>query len=119
MLEILTGILAGGTRFAPDVGHPFVSEEPQGVALFVAAIDPEHSIGLGQLTNRVDSMIDRLHASATAAGVDRIYVPGERSFELANQRERNGIPMPADRVERLREMGSGLDLELPGRPARG
>ena len=52
MFEILTGVLAGGARFAPDVGYPFVSGEPQGVALFVAAIDPEHSIGFGELTRR-------------------------------------------------------------------
>ena len=114
MLEILTGVLAGA-GYAPDVGHPFESSEPQGVALFVAAIDPAHSIGLAELTRRVDSLIDRLHASDTGAGTARIYVPGERSFLLATGRERDGIPMPAARVERLRELGSEPGLVLAAR----
>ena len=115
MLEILTGVLAGGARFAPDVGHPFLGGEPQGVALFVAAIDPEHSIGHEELTRRADSLIERLHASEAAPGTERIYVPGERSFILAEQRERDGIPMPTERLEDLRRVGSGLDISLTWR----
>ncbi len=112
MFEILTGVLAGGARLAPDVGHPFDSREPQGVSLFVVAIDPEHSIGYGELTRRVDSLIDRLHASGTAPGIERIYVPGERSFILAERRERDGIPMPVERLEALRRIGSESGLTL-------
>ena len=119
MFEILTGVLAGGARFAPDVGYPFVSGEPQGVALFVAAIDPEHSIGFGELTRRVDSLIERLHASGTAPGAGRIYVPGERSFILAEKRERDGIPMPAGRLEQLRRIGSEFGLTLNAGPSGG
>ncbi len=120
MLEILTGILAGGVDYAPHVGHPFVSDEPQGVSLFVVVIDPDHSIGYTGLTRRVDSLIDRLHASDTAPGVDRIYVPGERGFMMAARREEAGIPMPSERVKRLRRIGAELDLVLPQRnPAAG
>ena len=115
MLEILTGVLAGGTRLAPEVGHPFRSGDPQGVALFVMAIDPEHSVGYEELTRRVDSLIERLHASETSPGVERIYVPGERSFMLAEQRERDGIPMPAERLDNLCRLGSDLGLTLPSR----
>lgn len=115
MFEILTGVLAGGPRLAPDVGHPFESREPQGVALFVVAIDPEHSIGYEELTRRVDSLIDRLHASGTAPGIERIYVPGERSFILAEKRERDGIPMPTGRLAHLRRIGSESGLTLTSR----
>ena len=115
MLEILTGVLAGGARFAPDVGHPFLSGEPQGVALFAAAIDPEQSIGYEELTRRADLLIERLHSSETAPGAERIYVPGERSFILAEQRERDGIPMPIERLENLRRIGSELGLTLATR----
>lgn len=115
MFEILTGVLAGGARLALDVGHPFESRAPHGVALFVVVIDPEHSIGYEELTRRLDTLIDRLHACGTARGIERIYVPGERSFILAERRERAGLPMPTGRLAHLRRIDSESGLTLTSR----
>jgi len=110
MFEVLTGVLAGGPIWAPHVGHPFVYDQPQGVSLFLMAIDPSSAMAYDDFIARVDRLIDDIHASPPAAGVDRIYVPGERSALTAAQRERDGIPLSAERAATLEEMAGELGI---------
>jgi LDH2 family malate/lactate/ureidoglycolate dehydrogenase len=109
MWEILTGVLAGGDRFAPDVGTPADLSRPQGVALFLLAIDPTVIMPLEAFTARVDTLIDRIHASPRAPGVDRIYVPGERSAGIAETRDET-IPLSAAAIEALRGLGAEVGV---------
>jgi ureidoglycolate dehydrogenase (NAD+) len=60
--------------------------------------------------DRVDQLIGRVHATPRAPGVDRIYVPGERGYLTAQQRERDGIPVPAERAEKLRLLAAELGV---------
>lgn len=110
MFEVLTGVLAGGSIWAPGVGHPFVFDEPQGVSLFLLAIDPSSAMAYEDFTARVDRLIDEIHASPPAAGVKRIYVPGERSALTAAERERDGIPLSAERAAALQELAGELGV---------
>jgi LDH2 family malate/lactate/ureidoglycolate dehydrogenase len=110
MWEVITGVLAGGPRFGGNVGLPSHHRDPMGVTIFLQAIDPTSSIGYESFTARVDELIDHLHASPTAHGVDRVRVPGERSAALARTRSAQGIPMPADVVRALTELGSELGV---------
>jgi LDH2 family malate/lactate/ureidoglycolate dehydrogenase len=52
MLEVLTGVLAGGARVAPGVGSPFDYSTAQGVALLLIAIDPEGTMPFDDFTSR-------------------------------------------------------------------
>jgi LDH2 family malate/lactate/ureidoglycolate dehydrogenase len=108
--EILTGVLAAGSRMAPHVGHPFDHGEPQGVAVFCLAIDPELSMPYDMFTDRIDELVDRVHASRRAPGVDRILVPGERGYLIAREREREGIALTSERADALRRLADELDL---------
>jgi LDH2 family malate/lactate/ureidoglycolate dehydrogenase len=110
--EILTGVLAGGAIFAPDVGSPNKFDVPQGVSLLTLAIDPSVSVPYETFVDRVDRLIDRIHESPSAPGVDRVYVPGERGFLLARERQKDGIPLPAARLERLRTLGDEFGVSL-------
>lgn len=110
MLEILTGVLAGGARVAPNVGHPFEYSAPQGVSLIMMAIDPEISMPFADFIDRVDQLIDRVHTSRRAAGVDRIYIPGERGCLTAQERARDGIPISAGRAAKLRALAQELGV---------
>jgi LDH2 family malate/lactate/ureidoglycolate dehydrogenase len=42
--------------------------------------------------------------------VARIYVPGERSYLTARERERTGIPMSAERIEKLLALAGELSV---------
>jgi LDH2 family malate/lactate/ureidoglycolate dehydrogenase len=110
MFEIMTGVLAGGAVAAPDVGHPFIYGEPQGVSLHLMAIDPSSMMPYDAFLERVDRLIDAIHASPPAAGFDRIYAPGERSAGLAAQRERDGVPLSAARWAILPDLADDLGV---------
>jgi LDH2 family malate/lactate/ureidoglycolate dehydrogenase len=110
MFELLTGVLAGGAIMAPDVGHPFAYDEPQGVSLHLIAIDPAALMPFDEFVARVDRLLDEIHASPPAPGSDRIYAPGERSASLAAQRERDGVPLSAARLAALRDVADDLGL---------
>jgi LDH2 family malate/lactate/ureidoglycolate dehydrogenase len=112
MFEILTGALAGSFRMAPDVGHPFEYAQPQGVSMFMLAIDPQISMPFDAFVDRVDQLIDKIHASPRAAGVERIYVPGERGYLVAQQRERDGIPLTGERAAKLRALADELGVGM-------
>ena len=64
-------------------------------------------------TARVDDLVDQVHASPPAPGVDRIYVPGERSAEQAAQRARDGIALSSSRVKELRALGESCGVRWP------
>jgi LDH2 family malate/lactate/ureidoglycolate dehydrogenase len=112
MWEILTGVLSGGTHFAP-LPDGMAPGTVAGQSTFLLAIDPSVSMKYETFLERVDTLIDRIHATPPAPGVSRVYYPGERGAEIAAARERDGIPLPPARVEELRKLSSELGVELP------
>lgn len=110
MWEVLTGILAGGDRFSSDVTMPDVFDRPQGVSKFYLALDPEAAMPFQEFQGRVDTLIERIHATPRATGVDRIYVPGERGAERARDATRDGVAIPEDLVAQLVEFGKELGV---------
>jgi LDH2 family malate/lactate/ureidoglycolate dehydrogenase len=110
VLEVLTGVLAGGDRFGTNVTGPDIPATPQGVSLFLLALDPEISMPFDDFAPRVDRLIDRIHASPPAPGVDRVTVPGERSFERAARGREHGVALPAALAERLAAIGGELGV---------
>jgi LDH2 family malate/lactate/ureidoglycolate dehydrogenase len=95
MWEVLTGVLAGGSRYGEDVGLPTDHVRPQGTSMFLLAIDPAALMPYVDFVARVDRLVDRLHATRGASPDQGILVPGERGAALAAERERNGVPVPA------------------------
>ena len=77
---------------------------------FLLAIDPAVAMPYDEFTARVDALIDQVHASPPAEGVSRIYVAGERGFGIARQRTRDGVPLPASRIEKLRALGEHVGV---------
>jgi LDH2 family malate/lactate/ureidoglycolate dehydrogenase len=112
MWEILTGVLAGGARFSTDVAWPNAFNRPQDVSVFLLAVDPTASLPYETFLARVDDVIDRVHATKPAPGVDRVTVPGERSDETRARHSVDGIPVPADLLATLRELGAELGVSL-------
>jgi LDH2 family malate/lactate/ureidoglycolate dehydrogenase len=110
MWEVLTGVLGGSDRFGTNVTGPDVTDRPQGVTVFLLAIDPEISMPFDDFAPRVDRLIDRIHASPPAPGVDRVTVPGERSFERAASGRGEGVTLPGALAERLAVIGAELGV---------
>ena len=110
MWEVLTGVLSGSLRFLDDVTMPGVFDRAQAVSMFFLAINPEMAMPYDEFVERVDTLVDRMHASPAAPGVDRVLVPGERSAAVARRRMRDGIPMPASLVAELASFGNEIGV---------
>ena len=106
MWEVLTGVLSGGARFASQITPLADTSRPQGVAHFHLAIDPAVFMPREQFAERVDALLDQVHASPPAARPARVFVPGEQGFAVAAKREREGIPIPQERVVALERLGA-------------
>ena len=99
MIDVLTGVLSGGgwgDQVRPLYREP---DRPNDCAHLFLAIDPELMGGVEDFKRRSSGLAARVRGSATAPGVNRLYLPGEIEAERAAQQRRNGV-----RIER-----SGLD----------
>lgn len=110
MWEVITGVLSGSLRFLDEVTMPGVFDRPQAVSMFFLALDPEMVMPFEEFAARVDGLVDAMHASPPAPGVERVLVPGQRSAELARERMRGGIPIPVSLIGRLEEFGAELGV---------
>lgn len=110
MLEILTGVLAGGSRFASDVTMPDELDRRQGTSLFHLAIDPTVAMSEQEFTARVDRVVDEVRSSPPAPGVAQVRTPGERGSAAAAERERTGVPLSSSLAETLKRLGEELGV---------
>lgn len=101
MLDVLAGVLSGG-RFGGMLG---LNPGESGMGQFFMTIDVTRFMALDQFKARMDELIDQIHQSPKAPGVNRIYVAGEIEYDLQSGRERDGVPIEEsvladlDRVE--------------------
>jgi L-2-hydroxycarboxylate dehydrogenase (NAD+) len=112
MVEVLCGIISGanyarnvsfmreGKAKFPRVGH------------FFMALDPKYFIDPESFQERMDDLIDRLTASEKASGQTRVYVHGEKEFEMYDHRIRHGIPIDPKTAESLLGFSKEFDIEL-------
>ncbi|HUW72396.1 MAG TPA: Ldh family oxidoreductase [Methanosarcinales archaeon] len=112
MVEILCAALSGAAHLT-DVGFP---HEPKvsDVSHFFMAVNIEAFRPLIDFKKQIDNMIKILKDSPKAAGHDRIYIAGEKEFEIAKFNETHGVPLIAPVVEELKANGKrlGVDFEL-------
>ncbi|MFC1988143.1 Ldh family oxidoreductase [Chloroflexota bacterium] len=83
-VDILSAVLSGGT-FGPKI-YP-TKGPPAGACHFFGAINIEAFIGLNSFKCLMDEYIDILKNSEKATGCDRIFIHGEKEFELYEQQQ--------------------------------
>lgn len=112
MVEILSAALSGGaylkdlSGFGPD-GAP----RPHMLGHFFLAIDVAHFLPLDEFRRIAGAMLRTLQASRKVPGADRIYVAGEKEFEIEQQRRAEGIPVNANLKTELQLMRDALGIE--------
>ncbi|WQF88326.1 Putative malate/L-lactate dehydrogenase [Colletotrichum destructivum] len=100
MMDVFSGVLSG-SAFAGHVTNPYDPSKPADVGHFLVAVKPDLFMSLDDFRERMDYLYQRVVGSDKAAGVDRIYFPGE--IEQLNQqdREKNGIPLVQAEIDAL------------------
>ena len=101
-LEVLNGVITGGT-YAPKVGSQAAKDgKPAGVPHFFIALDPDPLIGREQFLERMDDLVKATRAARPADPMRPILVPGDRRRAIAAERRETGIPLPDEVRAELR-----------------
>ncbi|KAI0384103.1 Malate/L-lactate dehydrogenase [Hypomontagnella monticulosa] len=102
MMDVFSGVLSG-SAFAGGVTGPYDTSRPSDVGHFLVAIKPDLFMSLDEFRKRMDILHQRVVNSDKAAGVDRIYFPGEIEQLRQEERERDGIPLVQAEIDALNE----------------
>ncbi|KAJ3492637.1 hypothetical protein NLG97_g5257 [Lecanicillium saksenae] len=100
MMDVFSGVLSG-SAFAGHVTGPYDPSKPADVGHFLLAIKPDLFMSLDEFRERIQYLYDRITGSEKAAGVDRIYFPGEPEQVAQRDRERTGIPLVQAEIDAL------------------
>lgn len=78
---------------------------------FLVAIKPDLFLSLDEFRQRMDYLYQRVVGSDKAAGVDRIYFPGEIEQLVQEEREQTGIPYVQAEIDALNEEAKRVGKE--------
>lgn len=100
MMDVFSGVLSG-SAYAGHVTNPYDPSKPADVGHFLVAIKPDLFLSLDEFRERMDYLYQRVVGSQKAAGVDRIYFPGELEQIAEAEREKTGIPYVQAEIDAL------------------
>ncbi|MBI3964718.1 MAG: Ldh family oxidoreductase [Chloroflexi bacterium] len=109
MWDLLAGALTGAA-ILDELSGPYKLDRPQGTGHLFMAINVEAFRPLDELKARVDEYARKVHDAERAAGVDRIYLPGELEWLTKQERERSGIPLAKATIEEIRSLAEKLGV---------
>ena len=110
VIDALCGVLAGAA-FGPHIVDLYnEGDQPQNVGHFFMALDVETFLSLAQFREQMDQLVREVRAQPRQPGVERIYVPGEWEYELAERSQCEGVPLPAAGVRELDELACRLKI---------
>jgi len=113
LIETLAGVLSGAA-FTWGV-RAWMLDDPALPTFHgggFIAIDCDAIMPLGQFGRRMDALIDEVHSVPRADGVDRVFLPGEMEWERYERSMREGVTLPLNVVDSLREAASFVGLTL-------
>ena len=110
IIDVLTGVLSGAA-YGPYVGEPNDSK-PSNIGHFLAAININAFMDINEFKERVNDLISMIKKASKAEGYDRIYIPGEKEWEIEKQRRRNGVPISMEILENLENLAKKFNIEF-------
>ena len=108
-IDILSGVLSG-SAFGPNLYAK--KDVPAKVSHFFGAIKIDAFIELALFKSMMDEYINVLKNSEKAAGKDRIFIHGEKEFELYEQQEEE-VRLYYKVVEELRKIAEEVNIKAP------
>jgi LDH2 family malate/lactate/ureidoglycolate dehydrogenase len=103
MVHILGGTLSGAS-FSPIRNRTQKPSDPHNIGHFLLAIDPRAFRPDGQFENDLDQVIDVLHNARPADPKQPVLVAGDPEMATRSERLRDGVPIPDDLMDQLREV---------------
>jgi LDH2 family malate/lactate/ureidoglycolate dehydrogenase len=113
VLEVLCGVLTGA-GFGLAHAHERIGSaaSPPDLGHLLMALDIKRLLPLAAFQERLAALIEQIHASERAEGVERVWLPGELEFTRREARRRDGIPVTEDALTTLQAVAQSLGLPL-------
>src|SRR5215472_144074 len=103
LMDIFGGVISGA-NYGGDVGDQYkVYDRPQDVGHFFLAMKPDLFVPQEDYRDRMDTLIERVHASPTAPDFEEVLMPGEPERRHEEERRRRGIPYSTNETAALQE----------------
>ncbi len=100
-VEMLTGVLSGGT-LGPDIpSFHKAPDKPQGISMLVLAIDSGGIMPLEEFVSRTGKLEEKITATPPIQGFSAVQMPGEREAILAQKRSQEGIPIKKSIIDEI------------------
>lgn len=107
LVDILCGVLSGGAYGdMVDSKGPNGENQPAEVGHFFMALKIENFVEMDEFRDKMDDFIDRLKKSAKAQGQQRIFIHGEKEYELYEKHKKEGVPLQEKVHDTLRAIGA-------------
>jgi LDH2 family malate/lactate/ureidoglycolate dehydrogenase len=114
LVDIFSGVLSGSgntTLLYPQ--SPGGKSLPSRVGHFFGALQVDIFRPLKDFKEDMDDLIRRLKNSPKAEGRERIYIHGEKEFELEEKYRREGIPLYFKVFEDLQAIAGEVGIPFP------
>ncbi len=108
VVEIFSGILSGGAFASMVYGK---KGKPAEVSHFIGVINPEAFDGLNNIKDNIDKLQDMMKSSEKAEGKDRIYIAGEKEYELTEKHTEN-VPVQDKVYDTMKEIAEELSISF-------
>jgi len=108
MVEILSGALSGGLCSRAK------AETQIGNCVFLLLLNPAGFGGAECFAKEVDGLMGWVRSCPTAAGVDRIVIPGDPERHVLSERSAKGVPIEAENWKQIVDLAKRLKVAVPG-----
>lgn len=113
-VDIFAAMLSGAACSAlTDPGDETGRPLPSNLGHFFGAIRIDGFRPLHEFKASMDDLIRRIKKSPKTEGADRIYIHGEKEFEIAERRKREGIPLNPKVAQDLERVAREMSLPAP------
>ena len=110
MFGLLAGTLNGAANGEDVIDFNKDDTTPTNTGQAICAIDIKAFAEPAQFKRQVDAFIRQLHGSALLPGFDRIRLPGEDRHQRQQERQKDGIRIPASLITALKRMAGELGI---------
>jgi LDH2 family malate/lactate/ureidoglycolate dehydrogenase len=107
-VDIFSGVLSGAA-FGKNVADPSKSANAN-VGHFFAAMRLDAFRDPDEFKKDMDALFQQLKTAEKAVGQDRIYIHGEKEFELSDRYQKEGIPLLEEVVKSLQSAGEAVGV---------
>ncbi|MFI0354201.1 Ldh family oxidoreductase [Actinomadura sp. 9N407] len=112
VVDVLTGVLSGGAFGKKVQGLYADLSRPNDSAQFFLALDVRAFSDDAEFGERVEELCRQVTGSASAPGVERIYLPGQIEEERAAEAAKSGLRVQRSTLADLERLSTELGVEL-------